>query len=64
MICIPRLGENNTGGYMAHYGTLKDAPIADAGEEVRGSHLYDWHDEKLGKIDDVFLIILPVIFIM
>jgi len=38
---------------MAHYGTLKDALIADAGEEVRGSHLYDWHDEKLGKIDDV-----------
>lgn len=38
---------------MAHYGTLKNAPIAEAGEEVRGSHLYGWNDEKLGKIDDV-----------
>ena len=38
---------------MAHYGTLKDAPIAEAGEDVRGSHLYGLNDEKLGKIDDV-----------
>jgi hypothetical protein len=38
---------------MAHYGNLKDAPIAEAGEDVRGSHLYGWNDEKLGKIDDV-----------
>jgi len=38
---------------MAHYGTLKDAPVAQAGEDVRGSHVYGWNDERLGKIDDV-----------
>ena len=38
---------------MAHYGTLKDARIADASEDIRGSHLYGTNDEKLGKIDDV-----------
>jgi PRC-barrel domain len=38
---------------MAHYGTLKDAPVAEAGEDVRGSHVYGWNDQKLGKIDDV-----------
>ena len=38
---------------MAHYGTLKDAPVSAAGEDVRGSHLYGLNDEKLGKIDDL-----------
>ena len=38
---------------MAHHGTLKDAPISAASEDVRGSHVYGWNDEKLGKIDDV-----------
>jgi PRC-barrel domain len=38
---------------MAHYGTLKGAAVAEAGEDVRGSHLYGLNDEKLGKIDDV-----------
>jgi hypothetical protein len=38
---------------MAHYSTLKNTAIAATGEDVRGSHLYGVHDEKLGKIDDV-----------
>jgi len=38
---------------MAHYGTLKNMAIAEAGEDVRGAHLYGINDEKLGKIDDV-----------
>jgi uncharacterized protein YrrD len=38
---------------MAHFGTLKDALVAEAGEDVRGSRLYGLNDEKLGKIDDV-----------
>lgn len=38
---------------MAHYGILRDARIADATEDIRGSHLYGLNDEKLGKIDDV-----------
>src|SRR5215469_3545200 len=38
---------------MAHCGTLKDAPIAEAGEDVRGSHLNGWNGEELGKIDGV-----------
>lgn len=38
---------------MAHYGTLKDFRVADAAEDIRGSHLYGSNDEKLGKIDDV-----------
>jgi hypothetical protein len=25
---------------MAHYGTLKDASVADAADDIRGSHLY------------------------
>jgi sporulation protein YlmC with PRC-barrel domain len=37
---------------MAHYGTLKQAPVAE-GEDIRGSHLYGWNEERLGKIDDV-----------
>ncbi len=38
---------------MAHYGTLKDLRVADAADDIRGSHLYGLNDEKLGKIDDV-----------
>ena len=38
---------------MAHYGTLKEARVADAADDIRGSHLYGLNDEKLGKIDDV-----------
>jgi len=38
---------------MAHYGTLNDARITDAADDIRGSHLYGLNDEKLGKIDDV-----------
>jgi sporulation protein YlmC with PRC-barrel domain len=38
---------------MAHYGTLKDASVADAADDIRGSHLYGLNDEKLGKIEDV-----------
>ncbi len=38
---------------MAHYGTLKEMRVADAAEDIRGSHLYGSNDEKLGKIDDV-----------
>jgi sporulation protein YlmC with PRC-barrel domain len=38
---------------MAHYGTLKDARVADVADDIRGSHLYGLNDEKLGKIDDV-----------
>ena len=38
---------------MAHYGTLKETPIAEVGEDIRGAHLYGLNDEKLGKIDDV-----------
>jgi len=38
---------------MAHYGTLKDSPVAEASEDIRGSHVYGLNDEKLGKIDDV-----------
>lgn len=38
---------------MAHYGTLKDARLANAADDIRGSHLYGLNDEKLGKIDDV-----------
>lgn len=38
---------------MAHYGILKEASIAQAGEDIRGSHLYGNNDEKLGKIEDV-----------
>jgi len=38
---------------MAHYGTLKEARITDAANDIRGSHLYGLNDEKLGKIEDV-----------
>lgn len=38
---------------MAHYGTLKEIPITQSGEDIRGSHLYSNTDEKLGKIEDV-----------
>jgi hypothetical protein len=38
---------------MAHYGTLRNSTIGEAGEDIRGSHLYGTDDEKLGKIDDV-----------
>jgi sporulation protein YlmC with PRC-barrel domain len=38
---------------MAHYGTLNDANISDAAQDIRGSNLYGLNDEKLGKLDDV-----------
>lgn len=38
---------------MAHYGTLQDAPIFEAKEDIRGAHVYGLNDDKLGKIDDV-----------
>ena len=38
---------------MAHYGTLKNTAIIEAGEDIRGAHLYGANDDKLGKIDDV-----------
>ena len=38
---------------MAHYGILRGAVIGQAGDDIRGSHLYGPNDDKLGKIDDV-----------
>jgi|GraSoiStandDraft_5_1057265.scaffolds.fasta_scaffold37055_3 hypothetical protein len=38
---------------MAHYGTLRDAPVAETNEDIRGAHVYGRNDDKLGKIDDV-----------
>ncbi|SRR6266852_5973085 len=38
---------------MSHYGTLRDYPISEAAEEIRGAKVYGLNDEKLGKIDDV-----------
>src|SRR3954471_13130249 len=38
---------------MAHYGTLRDAPVAETNEDIRGAHVYGSNEEKLGKIDDV-----------
>lgn len=38
---------------MAHYGTLNNASVSDAAQDIRGSSLYGLADEKLGKIDDV-----------
>ena len=38
---------------MSHYGTLRNYPISEAAEEIRGAKLYGLNDEKLGKIDDV-----------
>ena len=40
-------------GYVAHYGILGETQFGNAGEDIRGSHLYGINDEKLGKIDDV-----------
>lgn len=40
-------------GQVAHYGMLRDTRLAEASEDIRGSHLYGLNDEKLGKIDDV-----------
>jgi hypothetical protein len=44
------------GGNMAHYGTLRDyrfTDIDEAADDVRGSKVYGFGDEALGKIDDV-----------
>ncbi|HET9305004.1 MAG TPA: PRC-barrel domain-containing protein [Candidatus Sulfotelmatobacter sp.] len=38
---------------MAHYGILRDTPVAESGEDIRGAHVYGLNDEKLGKIEDV-----------
>lgn len=40
---------------MAHYGTLRDYRFeqAETADDIRGSHVYNVQDEKLGKIDDV-----------
>lgn len=38
---------------MGHQGTLRDYRFSDAAEDIRGSKLYGWNDEKLGTIDDV-----------
>ena len=38
---------------MAHYGTLRDAPITEANDDIRGAHVYGSNDQKLGQIDDV-----------
>ena len=41
---------------MAHYGTLRDyrfTDIDEATDDIRGSKVYGFNDEKLGKIDDV-----------
>jgi len=38
---------------MAHYGILGNTSVSDAGEDIRGAHLYGKNDEKLGKIDHV-----------
>jgi sporulation protein YlmC with PRC-barrel domain len=38
---------------MAHYGILGRTAVSEAGEDIRGAHLYGINDEKLGKIDDV-----------
>lgn len=40
---------------MPHYGTLRDFRFTDADEatDVRGSKVYGFGDEKLGKIDDI-----------
>ena len=37
---------------MAHYGILRSVSIEGV-DDIRGSHLYTYNDEKLGKIDDV-----------
>jgi hypothetical protein len=38
---------------MAHYGILGKTLVSDAGEDIRGAHLYGTNHERLGKIDDV-----------
>ncbi|MGD0165194.1 MAG: PRC-barrel domain-containing protein [Candidatus Sulfotelmatobacter sp.] len=38
---------------MAQHGRLREYRFVDAAEDIRGSKLYGFHDEKLGKIDDV-----------
>jgi hypothetical protein len=39
---------------MAHYGTLRDFRFVDKDpDDVRGTTVYNVHDDKLGKIDDV-----------
>ena len=38
---------------MAQQGMLRDYRFTDAAEDIRGSKLFGWNDEKLGKIDDV-----------
>jgi hypothetical protein len=43
---------------MAHYGTLKDAPVAEAGEDVRGSHLYGVNDfDRVGRYPSSVLVV-------
>jgi hypothetical protein len=38
---------------MAHYSTLRDTAVVEAGEDIRGAKVYGRDDDKLGKIDDV-----------
>ena len=41
---------------MTRYGTLGDyrfSDVKDAADDIRGSNVYGFHDEKLGEIDDV-----------
>ena len=38
---------------MAHYGILGNTSLGETADDIRGSHLYGFNDEKLGKIDDV-----------
>jgi hypothetical protein len=39
---------------MAHYGTLREFRFVEKDpDDIRGASVYDVHDEKLGKIDDV-----------
>jgi hypothetical protein len=39
---------------MAHYSTLRNQGfLTEAGEDIRGAHIYGRNDKKLGKIDDV-----------
>jgi len=38
---------------MANYGMLQNYRFDDEAEDIRGSKLYGFDDEKLGKIDDV-----------
>jgi len=38
---------------MSHFGILGGTVVGESSEDIRGAHLYDLDDEKLGKIDDV-----------